>query len=307
MSRPLKSIILLAAVLLGGVVLGIAGFFAYREWIQPSEETPAATPEVTAVPVPTPTPLPTPTPEPTPPPYVPPEDLAEYQSVNPDVIAVIDIPGTAVHYPVLLHPTEDNYYLNITIDGYSGYPGSIYTNSMEGKNFDTFNTVIYGHNMYDGTMFGTLKNYQDRSFMEANREIHIYTPTEEIVYTIVANVIYDDRYVTYYYDDNNMEQRKLYLQSLHNGYNGTYWLDDVEVTTDRHILTLQTCIDGMPDNRRFIIAVRQESAENPTPIKPAPASVSGVYTSPVKTALADAIQPDSTIHEESVSGPIVIR
>ena len=265
MNKAGKVILTLLAVILSGILLGTVFFFAYRTLRYEHTVDPAPTititPEPTSspTPVPTPVPTPTPTPEPTPPPYEPPEDLLMWQNVNPHVIAVIDFPGMDLRYPVLMHPTEDNYYLNVTVDGvHSEYPGSIYTNSMEGTDFETFNTVIYGHNMADGSMFGKLKNYQDRSYMEEYREIHIYTPEKELVYLVVANVIYDDRYVTYYYDDNRQYAREEYLASLHNTYNGTYWLDEPEVTTESHILTLQTCIGGMPNNRRFIIAVLQE-------------------------------------------------
>ena len=160
---------------------------------------------------------------------------------------------TPIRYPILQHPTEDNYYLNITIEGYSGYPGSIYTNLEEGQHFDTFNTVIYGHNMSDGSMFGTLNQYDNVEYMKQHRDIHIYTLTEEHDYKVCAIVIYDDRYITYTYNDMIEADRAAYLRSLQSG----TWLDDVEVTTDSHIITLSTCIGGMPENRRLLIAVEQ--------------------------------------------------
>lgn len=184
-------------------------------------------------------------------------ELLLYQKQNPDVIALLDIPGTNIHYPILQHPTEDNYYLNITLEGDYGYPGSIYTNLVEGKDFDTFNTVIYGYNMSDGSMFGTLNQYDNTDYMKKHREIHIYTPTEEHVYSVCAIVIYDDRYITYTYDDEIKEDRAAYLRSLQGG----KWLDDIDVTPDSHIITLSTSIGGMPNNRRLLIAVENEVNE----------------------------------------------
>ena len=46
-----------------------------------------------------------------------------------------------------------SYYLNHTIEGQEGYPGSIYTENWNTKEFTDFNTVIYGHDMKDGSMF----------------------------------------------------------------------------------------------------------------------------------------------------------
>ena len=226
---------------------------------------PSPTPEPTPVPTasPTPTPSPTPPPTPTPAPYVPPEELAASIGINPHVIAWLEIPGTEIAYPVLQHPTEDNHYLDITIEGGYGYPGSIYTNSMEGRSFDTFNTVIYGHNMADESYFGSLKYYNDESFRDAHREIDIYTPTKALRYDVFAVVTYDDRYITDRYRDERREDRMAFLRSLLDF--GPVVYDDVSVGPDSHILTLSTCIGGMPNNRLLVLAVLREPAVSPTP------------------------------------------
>ena len=217
------------------------------------------TPIPTAVPTPTPSPSPTPTqtpiPTPTPTPYDPPEELLAAVEVNPHVIGWLEIPETDIRYPILLHPTEDNHYLNITIDGGYGYPGSVYTNKMEGKDFDTFNTVLYGHNMADGTYFGSLKNYHDKDFLDRHREIDIYTPTEKHSYDVFAVVTYDDRYITDMYDDKKEDDRTAYLRSLEDF--GAEISDIDRLTKEGRILTLSTCIGGMPYNRLLIVAAER--------------------------------------------------
>ena len=92
--------------------------------------------------------------------------LSELQAQNSDTVGWIEIPGTKVDYPILQSSTDDSYYLNHNIDGSEGYPGSIYTESYNGKTFEDFNTVIYGHNMKDDTMFGDLHSYEDSAFMK---------------------------------------------------------------------------------------------------------------------------------------------
>ena len=277
-SKGKKVIAVLIAVFLLGIALGVAVFFLYQN--AQMQKSPAQDAAVEAVPEPepsveiTPTPEPTPEPTPTPPPYVPPQELLEYQQKNEHVIALLDIPGTSIRYPILMHPQIEDYYLNTTIDGYVGYPGSIYINPVETDQFNTFNTVIYGHNMSDGSMFGTLKDFEDPAYMDSHREIHIYTDTEEHIYTIAAIVIYDDRHITYTYDDDNIADRAAFLQSLQ----GADWVDGVEVNTSSHIITLSTCIGGMPENRRLLIAVEQETAE-PDSVVVLPADGQTVYTS----------------------------
>ena len=92
-------------------------------------------------------------------------DFEELQKINPDVYAWIQIPGTNINYPILQSVTEaDDYYLNTTIDGKTGYPGSIYTEKYNSTSFTDPVTVIYGHNMKEGTMFADLHKYTDKTF-----------------------------------------------------------------------------------------------------------------------------------------------
>lgn len=187
--------------------------------------------------------------------YQPPSVLIDLWRENNHVIGGIMIPGTELCYPILQHPTQDDYYLNICIDGTEGYPGSIYTNKMEGQSFDTFNTVIYGHNMRDGSYFGSLRNYLDWDYLMAHREIDIYAIDSMHVYDIFAVVVYDDRCVTDYFPDNTAANCQAFLDSLRDDcLEGSILLNDLPVSTEGHIITLSTCISDMHDNRLLIVA-----------------------------------------------------
>jgi hypothetical protein len=130
-----------------------------------------------------------------------PIDFAAAQQQNPDIYAWLRIPGTAVDYPILRRADDDNYYLDHNLDGSAGYPGCLYTQSCDAADFSDFNTVVYGHNMKNGTMFGGLKQYRDGDYLAAHRQIIVYTPTEKRVYTIFAAVVYSDAYLPARYDD----------------------------------------------------------------------------------------------------------
>ena len=185
-----------------------------------------------------------------------PIDFEALWAINPDVYAWIEIPGTEIAYPILQHPSDDAYYLDHTIEGVEGYPGSLYTELCDAKDFSDFNTVIYGHNMKDRSMFGSLKDYRDADFLAEHREIIIYTPTEKRVYQIFAAVVYDDRYSPGTYNADKVEDRQAFLDSLSETRDlNSQVLDDVEVTTDSQIISLCTCIGGQPNNRYMIEAV----------------------------------------------------
>ena len=187
--------------------------------------------------------------------YQPPAELIELWKQNNHVIGALSLPGTGINYPILQHPTVDDYYLNVCFDGTEGYPGSIYTNKVEGQSFATWNTVIYGHNMKDGSYFGGLKNYLDPDYLAWHREIDVYAIDAKHVYDIFAVVIYNDRRITDYFPDGSYADRQAFLDSLRDdGQDGSIFLNDVEVGVDRRIVTLSTCISDMRDNRLLIIA-----------------------------------------------------
>lgn len=195
--------------------------------------------------------------EPTPKPVEIPIDFEALQKKNSDIYAWIELPCCEVGYPILQHPTDDSYYLDHSVEGKQGLPGALYTESANEKDFSDFNTVIYGHNMKDGTMFGHLKWYRDPSYWEGNRDIVIYTKDQKRVYRIFAAVVYSDHHILNTYQNFDLEgNRELFLQSLQKSHDiNSYVMDDVAVTKHSQILTLSTCIGGKPYNRYLVVAV----------------------------------------------------
>lgn len=184
-------------------------------------------------------------------------DFAGLQELNEDVYAWIYIPGTEIEYPILQHETDDTYYLNYNIDGSYGYPGCIYTEKLNGKDFQDPNTVIYGHNMNNGTMFAGLHAYLDQEFFEENTTIYIYTPEETIVYEVFAAYIYDDRHLLYSFDFTDEQVYSDYLDEIFSRRDMQTNLNtEVEVTTESCIITLSTCISNQAESRLFVQAVR---------------------------------------------------
>ena len=188
-----------------------------------------------------------------------PVDFEGLWKTNKDVYAWITIPGTEIDYPILQHETDNTYYLNYNIDGSYGYPGCIYTENMNSKDFTDNNTVIYGHNMKNGTMFAGLHKYEDKTFFEENQKILIYTPEEELNYTIFAAYIYDDRHLLYSFDFAQEEVYASYLEEIKNMRSMNALIrEDVEVTSQDKIITLVTCIGNQPEKRLLVQAVLEQ-------------------------------------------------
>lgn len=188
--------------------------------------------------------------------YVSPIDFGELQKLNPDIYAWIQIEGTNINYPIVQSATDDAYYLNHTIEGQEGYPGSIYTEKINAKDFTDFNTVIYGHNMKDGTMFKDLHNYEDEAYLNEHPYVIIYTPDKKMTYQIFAAVVYNDSHIVENYDFTQNEQRQAFLDSVYNSRDMRNTIkQDVQVNAESNILTMSTCIGNEPNNRFIVEAV----------------------------------------------------
>lgn len=185
-------------------------------------------------------------------------DFAELQeNTNEDIYAWIYIPDTKIDYPVLQHPTDNTYYLNYNLDGSRGYPGCIYTEDYNEKDFTDPNTVLYGHNMKNGTMFAGLHKYGDSEYLEEHPYVYIYTEEGLLVYEIFAAYQSGDEHILYAHD--SFEDRKVYGKYLEEILDmrsmGSVLKEGAEVTEDSRIITLSTCISGKPSNRFLVQGV----------------------------------------------------
>lgn len=184
-------------------------------------------------------------------------DFASAQAMNPDVYAWIWIPGTNIDYPILQSETEDDaYYLNHTIEKKEGLPGTIYTEKYNEKEFSSPVTVVYGHNMKNGSMFADLHKYEDRSFFDANPYIYIYLPNRTLKYHIFSATPFDDRYILGSYNFSSKIDFEEYLDELRSTINGNVNMD-VMVLPQTGILTLSTCIADSA-NERFLVSATWE-------------------------------------------------
>lgn len=93
--------------------------------------------------------------------------------VNKDIAGWINIPETNIDYP-FVKAADNDYYLRRDIFGNYALAGTIFMDYRCDENFTGFNTIIYGHNMNNGSMFGDLALFGDGGFFEENRTGTIY-------------------------------------------------------------------------------------------------------------------------------------
>ena len=185
-----------------------------------------------------------------------PIDFETLTRANPDVYAWIQIPGTQVDYPILQSSEDDSYYLTHTIDGEEKTEGAIYTEQLNNKDFTDPNTVIYGHNMRNESMFGSLHWYEDREFFDENRELTIYLPDKILHYRIFAAYVFDNRHILQSFDFTNKTEYQGYLDSIFALKSVSNNIDtSAEVDSDDRIVTLSTCNAGRDEERYLVQAV----------------------------------------------------
>ena len=118
-------------------------------------------------------------------------DFIELEKINKDVVGWIEIDNLGISYPIVLG-SDNDYYLNHLIDrSYNGV-GSIYMDYRNSYNFNDRHTIIYGHNLQNGTMFSNLEKYKSQSYYDENPYYLLATKEEtykvEIVSGYVTNV-----------------------------------------------------------------------------------------------------------------------
>lgn len=115
-------------------------------------------------------------------------DFPLIQEENPDIIGWLYCEDTPINYPIV--QAEDNdYYLYRLPDGTSNISGSIFADFRNLPDFSDPNTMIYGHNMKNGTMFSTLRNYRQQSYYDAHPTLWILTPEQAFRVDLLAGYI----------------------------------------------------------------------------------------------------------------------
>lgn len=191
-------------------------------------------------------------------------DLAQLRQTNPDVLGWISIPGTQLDYPFL--QGEDNqHYLNHTWQGKRNAAGSVFLECKVSADFSDFNTIIYAHNMKNGSMFGSLRQYRTQSHYETNPYIYIMDDSGLRRYEIFAAFEADVRGYTYRLDINTPEKKQAFLDY---SAEQSVLQTKVEPTVEDSVITLSTCTGNGYDYRWVVQGVLTGTFTAPEPTAP---------------------------------------
>lgn len=172
-------------------------------------------------------------------------DYDKLAAENADYKCWLNIPDTDVSYPVVMY-TDNDYYLHRNFDGEYAYAGTLFIDSFSEKGVDQDNLIIYGHNMKNGTMFGSLKNFEDKDYFDSHRYIELHMKDETRVYEIfsVRDVSSDIDSLNFALDGFEFDE---YVENA-----VKESLQKREVSGEGQILTLSTCVGDY--TRRLLIS-----------------------------------------------------
>lgn len=175
-------------------------------------------------------------------------DFAALRELNPDCVAWIYGCGGAIDYPVVTSQ-DDTYYLTHTISGGENRAGCIFVDRYAEEPFAEFQTILYGHNMKNGSMFHALLNYQNKDYWEEYPAVTVYLDGETKEYGIFAAYYASYEDLPVYESVETPKQREEYLARLK-----TLSLYDTKLRpdADARLLTLITCEYSGEDYRMVV-------------------------------------------------------
>ena len=177
-------------------------------------------------------------------------DFAKIRGVNQDVVAWINIEDTNISYPVLQGKDNDYYLYRNYEKKYLG-AGSIFLDAANNSNFSDLHTVVYGHNMKNGSMFGSLDKFKSETYRNEHPYVYMLFPDGKW---------YKYEIYSYYTADINDGTFQIFASGA------KLYSDYVSLTTKKNvyknvdapangerILTLSTCTEDSNDFKRNVL------------------------------------------------------
>lgn len=180
-------------------------------------------------------------------------DFAYLQEQNEDVAGWIYCGGTPISYP-FLQSNDNSYYLYRLLDGTNNPSGSLFLDFRNSFDMSDWNSIIYGHNMHDGSMFASLNEYKKQEYYDEHPTMYLITPEKSYRVDLIAGIF--GRADSTFYDFPVLEEdREAVVQG---------WLEQstfetkAEILPDDRFVTLSTCTYEFDSARYVVIGALRE-------------------------------------------------
>lgn len=181
-------------------------------------------------------------------------DLEALRAVNGDVAGWIEIPGTELSYP-LVQGADNQFYLDHNWKGEPSGGGSVFLECTSSRDLSGFHTIAYAHRMRDGSMFGSLKGYQDPAYWQEHPSVYVVTDRGVARYDVFSARTAGVRSVVYRLD---LEESGLEEELIRSCAEDSVIDTGIVPEAGDRILTLSTCTGNGYAARWVVHAVLAE-------------------------------------------------
>lgn len=175
-------------------------------------------------------------------------DFEELQKISKDAVAWIYIPGTEINY-VIAQTDNNSYYLDSQLNGGYSVGGTLFMDYLNAPDLSDWNTIIYGHHMKNGTMFGSLKNYKEQEYYESHPVVYLYTPKQNYRVELIAAYTTDPEDSIYTIPGTKEERDEIVANAIEK----SDFTSDVTVDGEDRLVTLSTCAYDFADARYVVL------------------------------------------------------
>lgn len=189
---------------------------------------------------------------------------------NKDMAGWLQIPGTAIDYPIMWTPEDENYYLYRDFEGKDNKNGCLILDTDSSMDPLSTNLIIHGHNMRSGAMFGSLTDYEDENYYKDHKRIILYTEECQRNYEIIAvfrsQVFKKTDSVFKYYKFFQADTREEFDDFYQNIKAMSQYDTGVTAQFGDHFITLSTCVYHVEQGRLVVVAKEVESGDSYLPL-----------------------------------------
>lgn len=186
-------------------------------------------------------------------------DFSILKKHSSDIIAWLYCADTPINLPVV-QSGDNDYYLHRLPGGSSNYNGTLFLDYRNSKEFTDFTSIIYGHNMRDGSMFGTLPEYSAQEYYNAHPTWYLLTPERSYRVDLLAGYITESTSETYLVEY-SYEEREAFLSNAME--NSTFSSTTTGNVNDRFLI-LSTCSYEY-DGARYVLVGKLTEVANLEP------------------------------------------
>ena len=183
-------------------------------------------------------------------------DFDSLKYINNDIVGWIYFENMDINYPIV-KGKDNSYYLDHTFQNNINSSGSIFMDYRNDSEFKDLNTVIYGHNMRNGSMFGSLMKLREEE--NYKKDLNFWILTKECRYKCEIFSLYIDESTSESYDI-NFKDKEDYNKYLNMIKEKSIYNTEIKTTVDDKVITLSTCAAAEGSNR-FIVHAKVKKIE----------------------------------------------